>query len=100
MVDGTGPRLRRRHPFSREDVVWPGDAEGVRLWLEGLRSRWRAMLEQMTDDDLRSAERTRWPIQDRPFGDVVAWASLELMKNAAEIGYTRFLYGVRDSSTA
>jgi hypothetical protein len=44
------------------------------------------MLEQLTDGDLRSAEHTRWPIQDRPFGNVVAWASLELMKNASEIG--------------
>jgi hypothetical protein len=80
--------------LSREDVVWPGDADGVRGWIDGLQGRWRAMLEQLTDDELRSSERTRWPIQDRPFGDVVAWASLELMKNAAEIGYARFLYAV------
>ena len=41
------------------------------------------------------SERTRWPFQGRPFGDVVAWANVELTKNAAEIGYARFLYAVR-----
>jgi hypothetical protein len=81
--------------LTREAVTWPGDADGVRDWLDGLQRRWRSALETLTDADLRSTERTRWPIQDRPFGDVVAWASLELMKNAAEIGYARFLYGVR-----
>ncbi|WP_317987833.1 hypothetical protein [Hyalangium gracile] len=40
-------------------------------------------------------QRTRWPFQDRPFGDVVAWANMELTKNASELGYARFLYAVR-----
>ena len=31
------------------------------------------------------------------FGDVVAWVNIELMKNAAEIGYARFLYAVREN---
>jgi hypothetical protein len=52
------------------------------------------ILEQITDDDLRSAQRTRWPFHDRPFGDVIAWVNVELTKNAAEIGYARFLYAV------
>ncbi len=38
---------------------------------------------------------TRWPFTDRPFADVVAWVSLELTKNAAEIGYVRFLHAAR-----
>ena len=52
------------------------------------------MLERVRDDDLRSVQRTRWPFQDRPFGDVIAWVNVELTKNAAEIGYARFLYAV------
>jgi hypothetical protein len=51
--------------------------------------------EQLSDEDVRSSKRTRWPFQDRPFGDILAWANVELMKNAAEIGYARFLYAVR-----
>jgi len=31
---------------------------------------------------------------DRPFGDVLAWANVELTKNAAELGYARFLHAV------
>lgn len=81
--------------LAREDVTWPGDAEGVREWLGRLHGSWRAALEVLADDDLRASERTRWPLQERPFAEVVAWANLELMKNAAEIGYARFLYAVR-----
>ena len=51
--------------LTREAVTWPGTADCVRAWL------------------------------DRPFGDVVAWVNVELTKNAAEIGYARFLYAVR-----
>lgn len=81
--------------LSREKVMWPGNADDVREWLGGLQGEWRLAIEQLTEDDLRSAQRTRWPFQDRPFGDVVAWANIELTKNAAEIGYARFLYAVR-----
>lgn len=84
--------------LAREDVVWPGDAFGVRAWVEGLKERWYAEIQRLSDDDLRSSQRTRWPLQDRPFADIVAWASVELMKNAAEIGYARFLYAVRDQA--
>ena len=81
--------------LSREEVVWPGTADGVREWIGRLQDRWRGALAEVTDDDLRSTERTRWPFRDRPFGDVIAWANVELTKNAAEIGYARFLYAVR-----
>ncbi len=80
--------------LSREDITWPGDADGVRDTLYALQERWGAALEPLTDDDLRASERTRWPFRDRPFGDVVAWVNVELTKNAAEIGYARFLYAV------
>ena len=81
--------------LSREAIMWPGDGAGVLEWLNELQQEWRAALHKLTDADLRSADRTRWPFQDRPFGDVVAWVNIELMKNAAEIGYARFLYAVR-----
>ena len=80
--------------LSREDVTWPGSADAVREWLGRLQGEWRTVLEQVTDEDLQSAQRTRWPFQNRPFGDVVAWVNVELAKNAAEIGYARFLYAV------
>ena len=55
--------------------------------------------ELVTDNDLRLARRTRWPFEDRPFGDVVAWVNLELTKNAAEIGNARILYAVSAGPT-
>ncbi|WAS90945.1 DinB family protein [Nannocystis punicea] len=81
--------------LAREDVAWPGDAEGVREWLGRLQSSWRAAVVALDDGELRATQRTRWPFQDRPFAEVIAWANVELMKNAAEIGYARFLYAVR-----
>jgi hypothetical protein len=80
--------------LARDRITWPGTAGGVRDWLGGLQRQWEARLHESTDEDLRSSERTRWPMKDRPFGDVVAWVNVELTKNAAEIGYARFLYAV------
>lgn len=80
--------------LTREAVVWPGTADGVREWVGRLQGQWRAEVEKLGEDELRSAQRTRWPFQERPFGDVVAWVNVELTKNAAEIGYARFLYAV------
>jgi hypothetical protein len=34
-------------------------------------------------------------IQSKAFRELAGWLNLELMKNAAEIGYGRFLYAVR-----
>jgi hypothetical protein len=45
--------------LSREKVIWPGDADGVREWLDRLHGQWRGVLEQVTDEDLRSVQRTR-----------------------------------------
>lgn len=80
--------------LSRETIDWPGSAGAVRASLGGLRDTWRANLELVGEDELRLPERTTWPFVDRPFADVVSWASIELTKNAAEIGYARFLYAV------
>ena len=62
---------------------------------DAARSYLIRQLETAWIHDLRSMRRTRWPFRDRPFGDIVAWANVELTKNAAEIGYARFLYAVR-----
>ncbi|MBB6095438.1 hypothetical protein HNQ60_004328 [Povalibacter uvarum] len=81
--------------LARDRVVWPGSAEGVRKRLTDLHDRWHSELDQLSEGDLESTARTRWPMRERPFGDVAAWVNIELMKNAAEIGYARFLYAVR-----
>lgn len=92
----------RDHSFgegqlTREQIVWPGSAEALRAQLRALHDDWRAQLLVLDDEALAASERTRWPMRERPFGDVVAWATLELTKSAAEIGYVRFLYTQRPS---
>jgi hypothetical protein len=82
--------------LSREKVFWPGDADSVRACIAQLESRWRDALANLTDAQLRSTEQSRWPITNQPFADIVAWLNIELAKNAAEIGYVRFLYAARN----
>ena len=82
--------------LTREDIDWPGDADAVRARLGELHDGWRAALGTLSDADLANSSRDGWPMRDRPFGDVVAWVNIELTKNAAEIGYARFLYAVRE----
>ena len=79
--------------LEREDVGWPGDAEGLRLELGALHKKWRAQLTALDDSALAAGERACWPFRDRPLADLFAWANVELTKNAAEIGYIRFLRG-------
>lgn len=81
--------------LTRQDLTWPGSADAVRNWIEELSDQWQLRIGELGADDLQSSGRTRWPFTDRPFGDVVAWVNIELTKNAAEIGYARFLYGAR-----
>ena len=79
--------------LKREDVRWPGDVESLRSWIEDLKTRWSDKLAASTDADLAQAKPVRWPFQDRPLGELFAWANTELTKSAAEIGYARFLHG-------
>lgn len=77
---------------TRTDVQWPGDADRTVRWISGLESRWRNLIRQVDEEDLLSGDRTNWPLENRPFADIVAWSTVELTKNASEIGYVRFLY--------
>jgi hypothetical protein len=81
--------------LEREAVLWPGSAEDVIAWISGLESQWIERIGNLSSADLTSTGQTRWPFQDRPFAEVVGWATVELTKNASEIGYARFLYGSR-----
>lgn len=76
-------------------IACPGTADEIRSRLQVFHKKWQELLSHISDEDLLSPERTRWPFRDRPFSDVVAWVNIELMKNAAELGYARFLYATR-----
>lgn len=80
--------------LSREQIVWPGSAGAVNAQIHGLCDQWLAIL-QSPQIDFASTKHTKWPFESRPLSDLVAWANIELVKNAAELGYGRFLYATR-----
>jgi hypothetical protein len=86
--------------LERGSVAWPGSADSVRRVLDRLHGQWRAAIAGLSGPELRSPAQARWPFRDRPFGDVVAWANVELVKNASEVGYARFLYAGREPVAA
>lgn len=81
--------------LKREDLHWPGNMNAVREKMIKLRDEWRTALAKLSEEELLSCQRTKWPFEGRSFYELVAWLNVELMKNAAEIGYCRFLYGSR-----
>lgn len=81
----------------REEVGWPGSAGRVRARLHGLHAEWVDSVASLPGEDFESHRRSRWPFSSKPFREVCLWLNLELMKNAAELGYGRFLYAVRDA---
>jgi hypothetical protein len=81
--------------LERSSVHWPGSASGVRAWIGDLEARWLQSIAVLSDAELAADAMSRWPFSERPFADIIAWANLELAKNAAEIGYARFLYASR-----
>jgi hypothetical protein len=82
----------------REDIAWPGAEAGVAT-LRELYGRWDAFLAGLGEADLDSGELTGFPFDDdRPFVQVVTWATVELTKNVAEMGLLRRL--ARDATSA
>jgi hypothetical protein len=83
--------------LTRETVPWPGSFIEARDKIIQLHDEWRTILETMSEEELLSSGRTRWPFEGKPFYELAAWLNLELMKNASEIGYGRFLYASRNT---
>lgn len=81
----------------RVDICWPKDADRTIEWISELESRWQDHIDNMDETDLLSDKRTNWPFKNRPFADIIAWSTVELTKNASEIGYARFLYATRNN---
>lgn len=82
--------------LTRADVGCLGNIHETRERIARLRDEWEAAVAELSDEAFLSSNRTKWPFADRPFHELAAWLNLELMKNAAEIGYCRFLYATRN----
>lgn len=82
--------------LSHEKIRWPGNIKAAAAQIDSLQKEWVDKLGGISDEDLLSTARTKWPLQGKPFCDLAAWLNIELMKNAAEIGFCRFLYASRE----
>ena len=80
----------------REEVRWPGSAEAVQAELQRLAGEWREKLSAFADRQLLDGQ-ARWPFHDRNLAGLFAWANVELTKNAAELGFARFLKGASEA---
>jgi len=79
-------------PEAASSTPWPGDVTSAVMWLSQCHDRWSGALGSPSEKDLESTERTGWfPGGSFSLGHVLAWANVELMKNAAEIGTLRHL---------
>ncbi|GAB3851668.1 DinB family protein [Micromonospora andamanensis] len=77
---------------AREDVDWPGPGAETVSWLRDLRTRWLAVLDDLTEGDLEAAATFPWPAgSGHTVRHLVGWVNAELMKNVAEIGQLRLM---------
>lgn len=81
--------------LARQDVIWPGSADGVRTRLDELHGAWASHLCALADADLVLGRQGAWPYSEASLAKVFAWANIELTKNAAELGFGRFLFAVQ-----
>jgi len=86
--------------LKRENIRCPGSAQEAVNTILQLKKKWEASVDQLSDNELNGCTRTKWPFNDKPFYELSAWLNIELMKNAAEIGYCRFLYASRNEENA
>lgn len=76
-------------------VEWKPSVIDIKNRFEELKNKWIKLVANLSISDLNSVELSKFPIANCPFMDIIAWLNVELMKNAAEIGYARFLYANR-----
>jgi hypothetical protein len=79
-------------PLPHDQMPWPGSAEATVQRLRELSAQWGRALSALSENDLERPLTYPWP-EPRPLKFALAWANSELMKNVAEIGYARLLYG-------
>lgn len=78
--------------LQQSDINCHGNVQAAKEKITELADRWEEVLTNLSDEKFLSNEHTKWPITNLPFHKVACWLNLELMKNAAEIGFCRFHY--------
>lgn len=77
--------------LKKEDILWPGSIEKAKIQINQLHDKWVSKINELSEADFKSKQYSHWPFDDRSFADIALWLNRELMKNAAKIGYGRFL---------
>ena len=86
------------HSFSegnltKDDIKVTTDVEEIKAHIYSLVDNWEKKLAQLTNDEFNSKKFSKFPFDTQvEFHKLASWLNLELMKNAAEIGYARFDY--------
>lgn len=78
------------------EVSWPGDGAAAMARIRGLAEQWRKLLAELTIDRMSEPAPFPWsPADGRTVTDTALWVTVELTKNAAEIGQLRLLRAAR-----
>jgi hypothetical protein len=78
--------------LKKEEILWPGSVEKAKTTIKLLHDKWVSKLNDLSDVDYQLENHAKWLLPGKSFADIALWLNGELMKNAAEIGYERFLY--------
>ncbi|MGE0217635.1 DinB family protein [Mycolicibacterium sp.] len=84
--------LQDQSARSPAEVSWAGDGAAAVARVRELAAEWRKLLAQMSVE--RAAEPATYPWSEpelRTVADTLLWVTVELTKNAAEIGQLRLL---------
>ncbi len=82
--------------LDKDAIEWQPSVNHILDTFNKHKDKWLEQLSGLSDQDINSKTFSKWPVQDCPFSDIISWLNVELMKNAAEIGYVRFLYASQD----
>lgn len=88
--------LRGRTPPNATDVDWAGTGHDAVARLRSLADQWRELVAGLTSAQLSEPAVFPWGAgEGRSVADTVLWVTVELTKNAAEIGQLRLLRAAR-----
>lgn len=88
--------LQGRSPRGAADVTWSGSGSAAVAQVRSLAERWRNLLAELSADDLTGPATFPWSVEDgRTVADTVLWVTVELTKNASEIGQLRLIRATR-----
>lgn len=88
--------LEGRSPRGAADVTWPGSGSAAVARVRSLADRWRDLLAELGSDDLTGPATFPWGGDSgRTVADTVLWVTVELTKNASELGQVRLIRAAR-----